>query len=93
MLGSASRGTFVFFDPEKRLHKAQYTHGKETNFENGEWEYYIKNIKELVKLANIAIYRKNGSEYINVDGKMIEMSQQNFIKIVPKGGLKGYESH
>jgi len=93
MLGGASRGSFVFFDPEKRLHEAQYTHGKISDFQNGEWDYYLKNIKELFSLSNIAIYRKNGSEYINVEGKMIELSRKNFVKIVPKGGLKGYESH
>ena len=30
---------------------------------------------------------------INVDGKMVELVPDNFRKIVPKGGLKGYESH
>jgi hypothetical protein len=93
MLGGASRGTFVFFDPEKRLHKSQFTHGKETAFNKPEWTYYMENIKHIFQMANIDIYQKNGSEFINVDGKMIELVQDNFRKIVPKGGLKGYESH
>jgi len=93
MLGGASRGTFVFFDPEKRLHEAQYTHGIEKPFDIGQWEYYLENIRNVFKMANIAVYEKNGSEYINVDGKMVELAPVNFRKIVPRGGLKGYESH
>jgi glutamate synthase domain-containing protein 3 len=94
MLGGASRGTFVLFDPEKRLHKNQFTHGKETEFfDDTEWIYYLENIKNTFRMANIDIYKKNGSEFINVDGKMIELVKNNFRKIVPRGGLKGYESH
>jgi len=93
MLGGASRGTFVFFDPEKRLHPAQFTHGKEAAFENGEWQYYLDNIRRLFRTAGISIYKKNGSEFINVNGKMMELIPDNFRRIIPKGGLKGYESH
>jgi hypothetical protein len=36
---------------------------------------------------------KDGKEFIEVDGKQVEFSQENFKLIVPRGGLKGYESH
>ena len=78
---------------EKRLQEAQFTHGKEENFTDAEWDYYLRNMKEMFKMINISVYKKNGSEFINVDGKMLELAPVNFRKIIPKGGLKGYESH
>ena len=93
MLGGASRGKFVFFDPENRLLEAQFTHGKIEAFSEGEWLYFEQKIRELFQLSNIPLYKKNSGEYINVDGKMVEFNRDVFKLIVPKGGLKGYESH
>ncbi|MCB0284667.1 MAG: class II glutamine amidotransferase, partial [Calditrichaeota bacterium] len=93
MLGGASRGKFVFFDPENRLHEAQYTHGKITGFSDDDWNYYNQKIRETFQLSNIPLYRKNDGEYLNVEGKMVEFNRDVFKLIVPKGGLKGYESH
>ncbi|KAA3614970.1 MAG: FAD-binding protein [Calditrichaeota bacterium] len=93
MLGGASRGKFVFFDPENRLLEAQYTHGKIEEFSDEEWAYFEEKIREVFELSNIPVYKKNSGEYINVDGKMVEFSRDVFKLIIPKGGLKGYESH
>jgi len=93
MLGGASRGKFVFFDPEDRLIEAQYAHGKLREFTGEEWKYYLAKIKEVFELANIPIYRKNGQEYIHVEERMVVLAPASFKLIVPKGGLKGYESH
>ncbi len=93
MLGGASRGKFVFFDPLNRLLEAQYVHGKVIEFTDEEWTYYLSKIRETLELANVALFKKNGSENINVEGKMIELSREVFKLIVPRGGLKGYESH
>jgi len=93
MLGGASRGKFVFFDPENRLLETQYTHGKIETFTDEEWVYFEQKIREVFELSNIPIYKKNSGEYINVEGKMIEFNCDVFKLIVPKGGLKGYESH
>ena len=93
MLGGASRGNFLFFDPENRLLKAQYTHGKIKEQDDDSWNYYEEKIREVFKLSNIPLYRKNGAEFILVNGKMVEFNRNVFKLIVPKGGLKGYESH
>ena len=50
-------------------------------------------IKESFELANIVVYSENGAEYIFVEGKKVAIVPENFKMIVPKGGLKGYESH
>ncbi|HHJ53401.1 MAG TPA: hypothetical protein ENJ89_09425, partial [Caldithrix abyssi] len=93
MLGGASRGKFVFFDPKDKLVPAQYTHGKLQAFSAQEWAYFSERIKELFDLANIPVYRKDGQEYIHVDDQMVQITPASFKLIVPKGGLKGYESH
>lgn len=93
MLGGASQGTFVFFDPKDRLDPVQYVHGKVQIFDDAQWKQFESFFREMFALSNIPVYRKNGSEYINVDGKMVEFNRSVFKQIVPKGGLKGYESH
>ncbi len=93
MFGGASRGNFVFFDPEDRLIEAQYIHGKEMEFTEEEWEYFNNKIRETFLLANIQIVEKDGVKFVEVSGKNYEYTPDNFKLIVPKGGLKGYESH
>jgi hypothetical protein len=93
MQGGASRGNFVFFDPENGLVAAQYVHGVLKEFSDEEWGYFLGKIKKSFELANIAVYSENGFEYIIAEGKKVEIAPENFKLIVPKGGLKGYESH
>jgi glutamate synthase domain-containing protein 3 len=93
MFGGASRGNFVFFDPEDRIIEAQYIHGKEMEFTEEEWDYFDKKIRETFQLANVQIEQKDGTEFVEVNGKGYEYTVDNFKLIVPKGGLKGYESH
>ncbi|MCP5048894.1 MAG: hypothetical protein GY940_17115, partial [bacterium] len=93
MLGGASRGKFVFFDPQNRLLEPQYVHGKVNQFQDDEWDYYIDKIKSTFELANIPVIEENGSEYIRVEGNKVELNRDAFKLIIPKGGLKGYDSH
>ncbi|KPJ65972.1 MAG: hypothetical protein AMJ43_09490, partial [Coxiella sp. DG_40] len=93
MLGGASRGNFVFFDPENRLVAAQYVHGVLKDFSNEEWEYLCGKIKESFELANITVHSENGADYIFIEDKKVKIAPENFKLVMPKGGLKGYESH
>jgi len=93
MLSGASRGNFVFFDPENRLVEAQYVHGVLRDFSDEEWRYFYGRIKESFELAGIALNSENGNEYIFVEDKKVMIKPENFKLVVPKGGLKGYEGH
>jgi len=93
MLGGASRGKFVFFDPEQRLLEPQYVHGKLTEFETEVWDYYLTRIKEMFRLANIPVFNEGASECIKVNGKTVALEPGAFKLIIPRGGLKGYDSH
>ncbi len=93
MLGGASRGNFLFFDPRERLIEAQYTHGQVKEISPNQWAQYSEKIEKFLKLANVDIFDENGSRCIRVDGERFELIPDNFKLIVPRGGLKGYESH
>ncbi|MEE4310989.1 MAG: glutamate synthase-related protein [candidate division KSB1 bacterium] len=93
MLGGASRGNFVLFDPKNTLKEAQYVHGQVREFSDSEWTFFHEKITETFHLSNIEIFRLKDREYIVVDGRKIDIDPDNFKLIVPKGGLKGYESH
>ena len=93
MHGGASRGNFLFFDPEHRLIEAQYVHGKVKEISNAEWDYFNQKIRETFHLANIPIQQNAGTEFVEIGGKKYQFAVQNFKLIVPRGGLKGYESH
>ncbi len=93
LLGGASRGNFFFFDPKNRLEPFQHAHGilKEMNLP--EWEKGLAKFKEILQLSNVAVMMEDGKEFIEVDGQQVQLSQENFKLIAPRGGLKGYESH
>ena len=39
------------------------------------------------------MHSENGAEYILIEDKKVKIAPENFKLIVPKGGLKEYESH
>ncbi len=93
MLGGASRGDFIFFDPENRLIPAQYVHGIQKIFSQEEWQAFKDTAIKVFQLSNIRIDETDGVEAIEVGDKMYPLVPDNFKFIAPKGGLKGYESH
>ena len=93
LLGGASRGKFFFFDPQNRLNDFQYTHGKLEEMTEAEWQTALTRFKEVLQLSNVKIEQHDEKEFVQVDEQLIELTPSNFKLIVPKGGLKGYESH
>ena len=93
LLGGASKGSFLFFDPWKKLEAFQYRHGIKSEITESLWNKYKPRVLETFKEANISIINKNGGTYITVDNKEIPVIPEKFTLILPRGGLKGYESH
>jgi hypothetical protein len=93
LMGGASRGNMLFFDPNNRLDPHQYTHGKIAELTAENWPALKKMVVDTLNLAGIEITRKNGVEKFTADDKQFTIEPQNFKLLVPKGGLKGYESH
>lgn len=93
LLGGASRGNFFFFDPKNRLEPFQYAHGILQEMNQQDWEKGLAKFKEILQLSNVPVMKKDGREFIEVDGKPVELARKKFKLIAPRGGLKGYESH
>jgi len=93
LLGGASRGNMLFFDPGDRLDSHQYTHGKIKSMDETEWNSWLPMVKATLELSGAEIMKDSGKESFTADGKTFLLRPGNFKLIVPRGGLKGYESH
>jgi len=93
LLGGASRGNMLFFDPYDRLITVQYNHGKLKVPTANEWIYWKEMVEKTLLFAGVTLQLIDGVSSFIADGKTFTLEPQNFKLIVPKGGLKGYESH
>lgn len=93
LLGGASRGNMLFFDPNNRLDPSQYVHGKLEEIACENWPKLKKMVIDTLKLSGVDLKTKNGEISFTANGKLFEIKPDNFKLLVPKGGLKGYESH
>jgi hypothetical protein len=50
-------------------------------------------VETTLRLAGVEIMEKDDSTGFVADGKEFKIEPENFKLLVPKGGLKGYESH
>ncbi len=93
LLGGASRGRMLFFNPNDSLHQKQYIHGKVEKIENNEWPYWQEMIEETLTFAGIKILKDGDNKCFTANEKKFRILPENFTLITAKGGLKGYESH
>jgi glutamate synthase domain-containing protein 2/FAD/FMN-containing dehydrogenase/ferredoxin/glutamate synthase domain-containing protein 1 len=93
LMGGASRGNMLFFDPYDHLDPHQYAHGKLKEISETDWSYWEEFVAETLIMSGIQLKKENGKEVFVADGKPFELEPKNFKLMVPKGGLKGYESH
>ena len=93
LLGGASRGNMLFFDPYHRLDPHQYTHGKLTEMTADDWPKWQTMVEATLMLAGVVIDEEDGIRSFIADGKTFPLTPEHFRLIVPSGGLKGYESH
>ncbi len=93
LFGGASRGQFLFFDPYNRLDEHQYAHGKRQEIDAESWPQWAEMVEETLRQGGVPVEDKNGVKVFRADGKMFAIEPLNFKLLVPKGGLKGYESH
>jgi glutamate synthase domain-containing protein 1 len=93
LLGGASRGRFLFFDPDQRLDPQQYVHGYLAEIAPADWLVWQARIIETLQLAGCPLENRAGGYYLRLKDRDILISPAQFRLILPKGGLKGYESH
>ena len=93
LLGGASRGRMLFFDPYDRLDPHQYTHGKIEEIADEDWPYWQERVEKTLRLAGVEVAETDDVRSFTADGKTFAITREHFKLIVAKGGLKGYESH
>jgi glutamate synthase domain-containing protein 3 len=93
LLGGASRGNMLFFDPHDRLDPQQYVHAKLKEIKDADWEFWKGMVEETLELAGVTLIKNGNITSFIADDQSFEIRPINFKLIVPKGGLKGYESH
>ena len=93
LLWVASRGNLLFLDPEDRLLPQQYTAAKPREIEPAEWPLWLERLEALLEFGGVAIERGEGEASIVVGGRRVALNPETCRMLVPKGGLKGYESH
>ena len=91
LLGGASRGRMLFFDPYRRLDVNQYTQGAVQ--EIVDWSYWKTMVVDTLKTAGVMLEGEDEKLSFVVDEKSFDIKPENFQLIIPKGGLKGYECH
>lgn len=93
LLGGASRGRMLFFDPHDRLLPAQYSHGKLQEIDSQVWPSWRDLVAQTLALAGVQLRDRDGEAVFTADGREFELAPAHFKLVVLKGGLKGYESH
>ena len=93
LLGGASRGNMLFFDPNDSLDTHQYVHGKVEELTPELWAYWEARVEKTLNLAGITINEGVQGKTFAASGREYQIRPDNFKLIVPKGGQKGYESH
>lgn len=93
LLGGASRGNMLFFNPYDRLSPKQYSHGKVTPIADKDWIEWREMAQRTLEMAGIDLFDSDGKPAFKADDKTFIIERKNFTLITPKGGLKGYESH
>ena len=93
LMGGASRGNMLFFDPENRLDARQHRDGKIVDLDESNWPYWKAVVRETLELAGAPVRETGGEAAFTVDRTDYFIVPEHFKLIVPRGGLKGYESH
>jgi hypothetical protein len=83
----------LFFDPYNRLDPHQHIHGKIKEINPAEWNYWREMVENTLQLAGVEIQTNGAQELFTADERQFKLEPEYFKLIVPRGGLKGYESH
>jgi glutamate synthase domain-containing protein 3 len=90
ILAGASAGEIIFYDPKKRLEKAQYRSGKVNPIDQKKWEEIMNRLMNLEKIFGLGFLRENNHLTVSIDRQQQNMTPEDFKWIVPKGELAGY---
>ncbi|NWF91858.1 MAG: FAD-binding protein [Syntrophaceae bacterium] len=90
ILAGASAGEVIFYDPDKRLDKAQYQSCVSQRIDQKKWEEIMSRMMNLEKIFNLGLSRENHHLTAMIDGRTQTLTPEHFLWLIPKGELEGY---
>jgi glutamate synthase domain-containing protein 3 len=90
ILAGASAGEVIFYDPMRRLEEAQFRSGRVNPIHQQKWEGIMNRLMSLEKIFGLGIDQKNNHLTLSMDGRLLDLTPDDFKWIIPKGELAGY---
>ncbi|HSB05461.1 MAG TPA: hypothetical protein VLK23_09710, partial [Thermodesulfobacteriota bacterium] len=90
ILAGASAGEVIFYDPNRKLEEAQYKGCAIKPIDDKNWEGLVTRLLQLEKIFGLGIDKENSHLTIRIDGKVEPLTPEQFLWLVPMGGLEGY---
>ena len=90
ILAGASAGEVIFYDPSRKIDKAQYHGCAVKPVDDKKWEDVVGRLLHLEKIFGLGIGKENSHLTIKVDGRTEPLIPDNFLWLVPTGTLEGY---
>jgi glutamate synthase domain-containing protein 3 len=90
ILAGASAGEVIFYDPNKRLDRAQYQSCVSQTIDQNKWEEIMSRLMNLEKIFGLGLSRENHHLTAMIDGRTQTLTPEHFLWLIPKGELEGY---
>jgi hypothetical protein len=90
ILAGASAGELIFYDPKKKLDKAQYPSCTTQPLDKTKWQDVTKRLMHLEEIYGLGWVKQNDHLSVRIDGDMQTVTPEDFLWLLPKGELEGY---
>jgi hypothetical protein len=86
----ASAGEVIFYDPNRKIEKAQHHGCNVKPIDDKKWEDIARRLLYLEKIFALGIGKNNSHLTLRVDGKTESLTPDKFLWVIPTGSLEGY---
>jgi len=90
ILAGASAGEAIFYDPSRRLEKAQYKGCVVHPVDDKKWETIVSRLSNLEKIFGLGISIKHSDVTHHINGHSEALTPEHFRWVIPGGELEGY---
>jgi hypothetical protein len=91
ILAGASAGEVVFYDPDRKIEKAQHHGCMVKPIDDKKWEDdIVRRLLHLEKIFALGIDRENSHLILRIGGKTEPLTPEKFLWVIPTGSLEGY---
>ena len=90
ILAGASAGKTLFYDPNRKIEKAQHHGCNVKPIDDKKWEDIARRLLHLEKIFGLGIGKENSHLTLRVDGKTEPLTPEQFLWVIPTGSLERY---